>query len=85
MPWLKNATLCFKNAAFTGVLQFLVDITRAIGEKYAKSITTLKKCREKWINAFLLQQKAAKLAAAGLDIRDSIANLLDEGDADLLF
>ncbi|XP_026313701.1 V-type proton ATPase subunit D isoform X2 [Hyposmocoma kahamanoa] len=29
--------------------------------------------------------KAAKLAAAGLDVRDSVANLLDEGDADLLF
>lgn len=45
----------------------------------------IKKFREKWINAFLLQLKAAKLAAAGLDVRDSVANLLDEGDADLLF
>lgn len=84
MAWLKSATLCFKNAAFTSVLQFLVDIIRVIGKKWAKSVNT-KKCWEKWINAFLLQQKAAKLAAAGLDVRDSVANLLDEGDADLLF
>lgn len=60
-------------------------VISGFGKRWAKSINTLKICREKWINAFLLQQKAAKLAAAGLDIRDSVANLLDEGDADLLF